>query len=93
MLMNFKKIKISLLSICFKILFLFCSLNAFSSENLDYYDLYQKGDYNAAFRSAYKVSVTSDEPKAKYATKERDIETKNWIIGVAKLLVASSFRF
>ena len=64
--MNFNKFKKSFLSIFFKILFLFYSINAFSSENLDYYDLYQKGDYNAAFRSAYKVSITSDDPKAKY---------------------------
>ena len=51
----------------------------------------------AAVKKATKVSaskvIPSDEPKAKYATKERDIETKNWIIGVAKLLVASSLRF
>ena len=51
----------------------------------------------AAVKNATKVSASSvipnEEPNAKYATKERDIETRNWIIGVARLFVASSFRF
>ena len=58
--------KISCLSTFFNILFLFYSLNAFSSE---YLNSYQKSNYKAAFRSAYKISVTSNEPKAKYVIK------------------------
>ena len=51
----------------------------------------------AAVKNATKVSASklmpSCEPRAKYATSERDTDTRIWILGVAKVPVASNLRF